>query len=270
MFKKLAIATTIGLFSSFNANALAVVDLTGWTAQGANSSWNVQAGNDTVLQTVNGNPTVFFDPTVASTQGTALSGKIKVETTGDDDFIGFALGYSSGGISGSTDFFLVDWKQGNQPYYGNSGSAGSAGLAISHVTGSASLADFWNHTGAVNEIERGTNLGSTGWADNTEYLFNIVFQSNLIEIKVDGTLELSITPDDIAGVSTFNDGAFAFYNYSQSQVLYSSITQTNCQTNPNAIACQTSNVPEPTTLALMGLGLAGFASRSWRKRKLPA
>ena len=93
----------------------AVVDLSAWTAEGGSSSWNVQPGNDTVYQTVNGDPTVFFDPASTGSQGTALSGNIKQTDllpgaggfgNGDDDFIGFVLGYNSGELSSSsTDFF---------------------------------------------------------------------------------------------------------------------------------------------------------------------
>lgn len=236
------------------------VDLSGWTAQGGSSSWNVQPGNDTVLQTVNGAPTVFFDPSSTGTQGTALSGKIKVNTPFDDDYIGFALGYDSGDITSSTtDFMLIDWKQANQ-------GAGKVGLSISHVTDATSNGDFWAHTGGVNEIQRGANLGSTGWADNTEYEFSIAFTQNIIQVMVDGNLELDITAAD-AGLSSFDDGSFAFYNYSQAQVLYSAITQTNCQTNPSAPECQGVSVPEPGILALIGMGLAGIG---FTRRKLAA
>ena len=267
MIRKIfAVFATIGLIIPTIASATAV-DLSGWTAEGGSSSWNVQAGNDAVLQGTNGDPTVFFDNSVVSTQGTALNGKIKVTTSSDDDFIGFVLGYNSGEISANpTDFFLVDWKQGNQV---DGGVLGKAGIAISHVTNASNWwHDFWGHIGGVTEIERGASLGATGWNDFQEYAFNIIFQSDLIEVAVDGVTELSITPSDVAGVTSFSDGSFGFYNMSQSNVLYSSITQIDCSLTPGAPECQTSGVPEPTTLALMGLGLAGLGYR--RKRKLTA
>ena len=244
------------------------VDLSTWTAEGGSSNWNVQTGNDSVLQTVNGAPTVFFDPNVTSSQGKALSGEIKVTTTGDDDFIGFVLGYNSGEIFSSTaDFFLIDWKQGDQ-------SGWEQGLAISHVTNGSSSGSYWQHTdGEVSLISRAKNLGSTGWADNTSYLFDLVFTDNLIEVIVNDTTELSITPDDVDGLSAFSDGAFGFYNYSQANVLYSAITETDCSLTPNDPACgssggdqpPTASVPEPGTLALLSLGLLGtgvFRKRS--------
>lgn len=273
--RKAVIATAMLAFGglvSTQASAVAV-DLSGWTAQGGSSSWNVQAGNDTVLQTVNGAPTVFFDSSVTSTQGTALSGNIKVTTTGDDDFIGFVLGYQNNEIfSSSADFYLVDWKQGDQAGWGK-------GLGISHVTNgsngnsSSTGGSFWQHTaGQVDLITRATNLGNTGWADLVEYSFNIIFTSNLIEVAVDGVTELSITPSDVAGVSSFSDGAFGFYNYSQSNVLYSAITQVDCQLHPDALECQGGggSVPEPGIMALLGLGFAALSFGGYRRRRLEA
>jgi len=245
------------------ANAVPV-DLSTWVENGFKGNngagtWTTQgAGNDSVLQSINGQPTVFFE-SGSNAQGTALSGTIKVNTTGDDDFVGFFLGYQDGELnSTSADFWLIDWKQGDQ-------SGALDGLALSHVSGdiaNGAGADptFWEHTGTVNEVQRATNLGSTGWIDLQEYTFDLIFSSTQIQVKVDGVVEL-----DYAG--SFTDGAFGFYNYSQSNVLYAGITEAElsfCEEFPRDPSCINGNVPVPGTLALFGLGLAGLG---WARRK---
>ena len=53
-------------------------------------------------------------------------------TEGDDDFIGWAIGYDKGEYkSNSADWILFDWKQGDQRWsscYGYAGLAGVDGL----------------------------------------------------------------------------------------------------------------------------------------------
>ena len=110
---------------------------------------------------------------------------------------------------------MIDWKQRDQ-------NPAVDELALSQVNSASNannFTDFWTHSGGVNEVARGTNLGSTGWADNTTYKFDLVFTSQLIEVFVDGLKEISVTASQ-TGVSEFNDGAMGFYNYSQSSVLW--------------------------------------------------
>lgn len=206
-----------GILTCGVAHAAAVpVDLSTWQQEGA-GNWVVQAGNDSVLQTINGEPTVFFAPG-SNAQGTALSGRIQVTTTSDDDFIGFVLGYQAGELrSSSANYVLVDWKQANQ-------DVASVGLALSLVSDGSNVNDFWAHTGGVQEIERATNLGNVGWADNVEYAFDIIFNPNLIQVFVNGVLELNTTAAE-AGLAAFGNGAFGFYNYSQQSVLYSALEE---------------------------------------------
>ncbi|MGC9418883.1 MAG: VPLPA-CTERM sorting domain-containing protein [Rhodovulum sp.] len=234
----------------------ASVDLTDWIENGhpnnSAGTWVVQSGNDSVRQTINGAPTVFFNPNVTSTQGTLLAGEITAGPVSDDDFIGFVLGYSPNEInSASADFWLVDWKQGNQ-------SGQTAGLALSHVSGDLSgglntgvSGPWWQHDAPITEVARGTSLGTTGYNQGETYEFELVFQPSLIQVKVNGTTEISYS-------GSFTDGSFGFYNFSMANVLYAGITED--------VAPPVSAVPLPATLpmVLAGLGALGLVRR--RKR----
>lgn len=215
------------------------VDISTWTAEsypavsgfGA-GVWTVAGDNLSVYQSVNGQPTLFYSDFLAF--NTSFQGKIKVETTGDDDFIGFALGFQPGDTSNSSaDYLLVDWKQGNQSFNFGSpsctpGSFAPRGLAVSRVTGIPTADEFWGHTNfdspacsdlnnGLQELQRGATLGSTGWVDNQEYEFKFEFSSTSLKVFVDGTLEIDIT-------GSFSDGRIAFYNFSQASVRYRGFT----------------------------------------------
>lgn len=230
------------------------VDLSGWQAEngpgGTRSNWVLQPGNNAVLQRNNSRPTVFYDPG-ANAQGTALSGTIKRDRTGgDDDFIGFVLGFNTGEFgSSSADFWLIDWKQSTQSFQGRTGEAG---LALSHVTGDVANADeldFWDHEGVVNEVQRATNLGNVGYNNAQEYTFKLTFTDNLIEVFVDDVKELS-------WAGSFTDGSFAFYNYSQDTVLYAGIGEEELPPDVNPVP-----LPAGLPLLLVSLGAFGLMRR---------
>lgn len=195
----------------------ALVDLNTWAGAEGAGTWNISGDGNSVTQTLNTNPGVFHNGT--DSQGQFLSGTIRVNTTSDDDFIGFVLGYNAGDISSNdADYLLIDWKQGTQSFFGCSGTAG---LAISRVTGPlGNDSGAWCHDPAnnVTELARAANLGSTGWADLTTYEFVLEFTASRVRVFVGGTEEIDIT-------GSFTDGSFGFYNYSQANVTYAGLQQ---------------------------------------------
>ncbi len=254
----LTIALSVGLPLGAFAAPVAV-DLSGWQAEngpgGAGSNWVLQPGNNSVLQRNNSRPTVFYDPG-SNAQGTALSGTIKRDRTGgDDDFIGFVLGFNTGEFgSAAADFWLIDWKQTTQTF---GGRTAEIGLSLSHVTGDVSTAgelDFWDHEGVVNEVQRATNLGNVGYNNDQEYTFKLTFTDSLIEVFVDDVKELSFS-------GSFTDGAFGFYNYSQDTVLYAGIGEEDLPPDVTPVP-----LPAGLPLLLAAAGFLGLLRRRLRQR----
>lgn len=237
----LSAASAVTAFAASAAMAAPVaVDLSTWTAESVGgANWVLAADNNSVTQTVNGAPTVFFSE--GDSQGTALSGTITVNTTGDDDFIGFVLGFDSGDLASAEapGFLLLDWKQGAQ-------SGTSPGLVLSRVTGPVNgLFSSTQRAAALTELARGTTLGETGWIDQQTYDFEIVFTDSLIQVFVDDLLEISVE-------GAFANGSFGFYNNSQGNVTYGSIGE----------AVVIDAIPLPAAAFLFGpVALAGFAAR---------
>lgn len=191
------------------------VDLSTWRAEHwthtghpNTPNWEVASGGLSVVQTRNAPAAVFYGDFPAF--GTRTKGRIRVETSRDDDFIGFALGYSPGDVGNpDADFLLLDWKQRDQGDL-------EAGLAVSRVTGLEPTLN--THEGeTIEELARGIRFGETGWQDRREYELTIDFTPSRLRVFIDGVLEIDL-------VGTFSGGRLAFYNASQQRVRYSAFS----------------------------------------------
>jgi len=196
------------------------VNLNTWTEEtpaGSGAIWTVSPSGDSVYQSVNAFTTFYYSDFDAL--GNPLSGTIRVDSSGgDDDYIGFAIGFEPGDTTDpSADYLLVDWKKGTQYW---SGGYGYAGLAASRVTGAVNDVDFWLHTGAVSELARGSNLGSTGWLHDVTYDFQFELTATNLRVYVNGVLEIDVAH---GGGTDLTSGRLAFYNFSQANVNYGAI-----------------------------------------------
>ena len=249
------------------------VNLSLWTAESypavsgfGPGVWTVSLSGDSVTQSVNGQPTLFYSNFNA--RGSDVRGSITAAGDGDDDYIGFALGFRPGDTSSAAaDFLLVDWKRQTQGFdFGSPsttpGTTALAGLAVSRVTGVPTADELWGHTdfasdtsGGVAELARAAHLASTGWSPGVEYDFRFIFEADRLQVFVNNALELDIN-------GSFPDGRLAFYNFSQREVTYSAFTlDTVPEPTPRPIPA-----PAAALLAAFGAALVGCL----QKRRFPS
>lgn len=189
-----------------------LVDLTAWEViqfpggdSGAN--WVISDDGTEVTQRINANPSIFLSDFTLSNGKT--SGRFKVTTTSDDDFIGFVFGYQD-----TSNFYLFDWKQAIQ---GTSGGRASVGMKVKRF-GGTELPVFWPDDPPGDAEVLYSN--QIPWADRVEYEFLLK--------HFPGEFEIVITRVDTGDVldtirildDTYPSGGFGFYNFSQSSVNY--------------------------------------------------
>lgn len=219
------------------------IDLGTWTQEGvtAGPNWQLAADRLSVNQTVNTPVPTFY---VSSTTfiDTTIRGRFGVQTTSDDDFIGFAFGYAAPLLSNADNprtnsFILFDWKQAAQ-------SSAAVGFRLAKVSGTHNNAShesnqFWGHssTSGMTFTRLANPAVNVGWADNTLYDFELTYRRDRITIRLRGgtgalsnwttvyDVLASSLPNGLFPDNQFPNGRFAFYNLSQERVRYEGFTQ---------------------------------------------
>ncbi len=197
-----------------------LVDLSSWqTVQyelnfQPDANWDVASTGTSVVQRVNSDASFFMSDFESA--GERIEGTWRVETTGDDDFIGIVFGYQDRGH-----FYLFDWKQANQNHRGYAERGMS--VKVFHADQDPIDYDFWPTAGSDNVDVLYHN--TIAWQDNVEYRFALDFQPGQFTITVS---------DEASGVvldtielfdNTYTSGKFGFYNYSQDSVRYEGFTR---------------------------------------------
>jgi len=152
---------------------------------------------------------------IALPESIVIRGRFSVQTTSDDDIIGFVFGWQD-----PEHYYLLDWKQTEQ----DDGTCGLAeeGASLKVVASDEEIddcADFWTTAGT----DRVTPVvpvseNPDGWEDEAVYDFHLVFRPGdiRIEIRQGDDVVVSLTSDD----ETYTSGNFGFFNYSQEAVRY--------------------------------------------------
>jgi RHS repeat-associated protein len=177
------------------------------------ASWQIQSGNTVVEQKINADASILLSNTDVTNN--RIEGTWKVGTSDDDDYIGFVFGYQN-----PQHFYLFDWRQADENFKGFA----ERGMSIKVVDVNSSLTgtDLWPTNGNGNRVK--TIFHNTvAWKDLTDYKFTLDFVPGqfTITVKEGNTIIESVTIND----NTYTSGKFGFYNYSQSNVLYSGFSQ---------------------------------------------
>ena len=242
--KRLSTLASVVIFSFFSTSALAQqvpIDLTPWTVvqyefnDQPDAIWVLSNNNQTATQTVNADGSYLRSNFLLT--NTAIDGTWRVNTTNDDDFMGFVFGEQD-----RNHYYLFDWKKADQ----NDATFGFAQVGmtvklVSRASGNMIENDLWPTAGSVNVTPLKHN--SIPWVSFTDYQFHLEFHPGVfsINIKQGSTTLESWTISD----NTYTTGHFGFYNDSQDSVVYSGFT--------------IANLPEPSTFVLGALGLASLA-----------
>jgi|GEM_PF-820174 len=187
-----------------------------WPGSQTVSQWIIAPDGLSVEQTRNSRPSALVSD--RSFQNLRVTGRFRVDTSSDDDLMGFIFGYQN-----NKQFYLFDWKQGSQGFVGG---LALRGMSIKRVDAGDRVftePDFW---WSDRDRENTTVLVAPNdipWRDFQDYDISLEFSAGriVVEVREAGTLLDRLEVED----NTFTGGRFGFYNYSQDSVIYSGFTQ---------------------------------------------
>lgn len=241
----------------------ALLDLSSWTEltldlPGGQSSgnWILSNGGTTVTQGINADPSFYLNN--LNQTNYSIDGTWSVQTSSDDDFMGFVFGYQN-----ASHFYIMDWKQTDQTIVAEYGGTALEGFSVKKIAansaGDLALPDFWLSSGATHSTILDSHYSTTsGWVDFAEYDFHLDFAPGEFSIIVKDAADTELWNTTIQD-NMYPSGQFGFYNFSQASVRYSGFTQEGGEIVDGVI-------PEPSTLLLFSIGVMAMGwTHRWRQ-----
>jgi hypothetical protein len=156
------------------------VDLSAWSVvqyelnnQG-DASWQIDPTGIEVVQAVNADASILLsDFDLVSDR---IEGTWRVDTTSDDDFMGFVFGHQD-----DQHFYLFDWKKSSQNHRG----LAQVGMTVKVVEADSALTgfDLWPSAGNGERV-RPLYANSVPWVSFVEYEFSLEFHPGEFTITV--------------------------------------------------------------------------------------
>lgn len=179
------------------------------------------ANGTKVCTTSNSDPSAYICPTVH--QETRITGTIVVETAEDDDIVGFVWGWQD-----SDQFYLFQWKQLQQGWYGCNGPAG---MMVKKFDAMAPLVidDFAcdMDTANMSVLLSPADTYDQGWVDFTEYGVEVLYDLTQTEITITDLSDNSEVANFVVMDDSYPNGQFGTYDFSQIQAC-NGPWQSNC------------------------------------------
>jgi hypothetical protein len=174
------------------------------------ADWTFTPDCDQSTQILNAKPSVLLSP--LDFEGGSLTGAFRVDTTADDDLIGFVFGWKN-----QNDFYLMDWKQGGQTFCT---ASVFEGVSLKKITASEpplTCPDFFASQGTTNTSILQLAI-PPGWNDFTTYQWTLTLEGTLATVLIEtaDTIVHTFSVD----LPDFDGGRFGFYNNSQDSVVY--------------------------------------------------
>ncbi len=177
---------------------------------GAPSTHQFSMNGTRTCTTSNSDPTAYVCPTVH--ESAKITGQMVVtNNAGDDDIMGFVWGWQN-----ADQYYLFQWKQVTQAWYGCTGLAGMSVRLVDRtvpytVQDFACTADSPN----VNILLDPGQITNAGWITNRTYAVELLYDTTQTEITIVDTSNNMQVANFVVMDSTYPNGQFGTYDFSQ-------------------------------------------------------